>query len=66
MENNIISTESVLTEAERLDLLKPNPGVDHGEEVFDIADNPTGEIMVHEYDKDGNISGWHKEVKGGE
>lgn len=48
----------VVTEAERLDALKPDPGVSE-----DVVTSPHGntEKIVLDYDEDGNLIGWHKE-----
>ena len=37
-------------------------GVADGEEVVLATGEPTGEKVVYEYDEDGNLAGWHKEV----
>lgn len=38
-------------------------GLQNGEEVKNIVGAPTGEIIVHELDAQGNVTGWHKEIK---
>jgi len=37
-------------------------GVPHGGEVL-LGDEPTGEVVVYEFDDDGNFVGWHKEAQ---
>lgn len=43
--------------------VKDLSGHDEGDEVIDARGEPTGEIVKGDYDKDGNLVGWHKELK---
>jgi len=38
-------------------------GLAIGEEVTLLNGEPTGEVIVEDIDEDGNVVGWHKEVK---
>ena len=38
-------------------------GLPAGEEVTLNDGTPTGEVVVEDVDQDGNVVGWHKEVK---
>lgn len=51
------------TEAERLDSMVPDAGVEDGT----VVRSPQGEEekIVYDYDVDGNVVGWHKEVVNG-
>lgn len=40
-------------------------GVADGELVTNILGESTGETVVYDKDKDGQVTGWHKEVKNG-
>lgn len=50
----------VVTEAERLDEMKPQPDVENGTIVQDTEGR--SEKIVYDKDEDGNVTGWHKEA----
>lgn len=55
--------ETVVTEAERLADMQPNPGHSDGE----VISEPNGDkvAVVFDYDNNRNLIGWHKEPVGG-
>ena len=59
MEQNLIQ-ETPVTEAERLDSMKPNAGVPHDTVLTDIHGERVK--IVYEYDQDNNKTGWHTEL----
>ena len=58
MEPNLIQ-ETPITEAERLDSMKPDAGVPNDT----VVTSPAGEKerIIYEYDENNNVTGWHKE-----
>lgn len=51
------------TSENKKDSVEELAGVPAGEEVTLTDGTPTGEIVVEDTDKDGNVIGWHKEAK---
>ena len=58
--DNIVQTEIVPTEAQRLEAMKPDPGVVDGTVV--VNHNGEHELILEDKDDNSVVIGWHKEV----